>query len=93
MIDRRALRRERLHEVGEDRLPGLHSVAQHIFGASLQLNNAVLPRLDGEAAHEAAVAIDELEAALNELRAMALAQRAREQVGTFGPTARAADGG
>ena len=93
MIDRRVPRRERFRRGGDGAPPGLHSVAQHIFGASLELNNAVLPRLDGEAASRAALAIGELEAALHELREIVLAQRATEQFGTFGPTARAAQGG
>lgn len=93
MIERPAPRREHIRPVGGGGSPGLHSVAQHIFGASLELNNAVLPRLDGEAASRAALAIGELEAALHELRAIALAQHAADQVGTFGPTARAAHGG
>jgi hypothetical protein len=93
MIDRRAPRRQRIRPVGERALPGLHSVAQHIFGASLELTNAVLPRLDGEAATRAAQAIDELEAAMQELREIAFAQQAPDQVGTFGPTAPAAESG
>jgi hypothetical protein len=93
MIDRRATRRDRFRPVGAGSPPGLHSVAQHIFGASLELNNAVLPRLDGEAATRAALAIDELQAALSELRELALAQHAPDEFGTFGPTAQAAQGG
>jgi hypothetical protein len=92
MIDRRGTRRERLRPVGDGQPAGLHSVAQHIFGASLELNNAVLPRLDGEAASRAALAIGELEAALHELRELALAQRSAGQFGTFGPTAQTAHG-
>jgi hypothetical protein len=92
MIDR-TQRRVRSRPVGDGAPPGLHSVAQHIFGASLELNNAVLPRLEGEAASRAALAIDELEAAMSELRQIALAQGAADDVGTFGPTAQAAQGG
>jgi hypothetical protein len=93
MIDRRVQRRAGGAPVGDGSPPGLHSVVQHIFGASLELSNAVLPSLDGEAASRAALAIDELEAAMHELRQIAMAQRAAEDLGTFGPTARAAQGG
>jgi hypothetical protein len=93
MIDRRVQRRAGMASVGDGTSPGLHSVVQHIFGASLELSNAVLPSLDGEAANRAALAIDELEAAMRELRQIAMAQRAADDLGTFGPTARAAQGG
>jgi hypothetical protein len=93
MIDRRPRGRLRIGPVDDGSPAGLHSVVQHIFGASLELNNAVLPCLDGEAASRAALAIDELEAAMRELRQLALVQRAADDVGTFSPTARAAQGG
>jgi hypothetical protein len=93
MIDRRVQRRAGVASVSGGSPPGLHSVVQHIFGASLELSNAVLPSLDGEAASRAALAIDELEAAMRELRQIAMAQRATNDLGTFGPTARAAQGG
>jgi hypothetical protein len=93
MIDRRVQRRGGVASAGNGSPPGLHSVVQHIFGASLELSNAVLPSLDGEAASRAALAIDELEAAMRELRQIAMAQRAADDLGTFGPTARAAQGG
>lgn len=93
MSDRRSQRRVRIGPADKGPPAGLHSVVQHIFGASLELNNAVLPCLDGEAASRAALAIDELEAAMRELRQIALAQGAVGEIGTFGPTARAAQGG
>ncbi len=93
MIDRRTPGWGRIRAVEDGDLAGLHSVAQHIFGASLQLSNAVLPGLDGEAASGAALTIDELEAALHELRSLAVAQAAPGHVGTFGPTAPAAESG
>lgn len=92
MIERRP-RRAPVASIDPGSTTGLHSVVQHIFGASLELSNAVLPRLDGEAADRAALAIGELEAAMTELRQIAVAQRAADDVGTFGPTARAAQGG
>jgi hypothetical protein len=92
MIDRRVQRRTGVAPAGDGSPPGLHSVVQHIFGASLELNNAVLPSLDGEAASRAALAIGELEAAMRELRQIAMAQRVPDELGTFGPTARAAQG-
>jgi hypothetical protein len=93
MIDRRVQRRAAVAPIGEGSPPGLHSVVQHIFGASLELSNAVLPSLHGEAASRAALAIDELQAAMHELRQIAVAQRVADELGTFGPTARAAQGG
>lgn len=93
MSDRRLHMRGRIGPVDEGPPARLHSVAQHIFGASLELNNAVLPCLDGEAAARAALAIGELEAALRELRQIALIERSAPQVGTFGPTTPAAQGG
>lgn len=92
MIDRRP-RRAPVTSIGGGAPVGLHSVVQHIFGASLELSNAVLPRLDGEAADRAALAIGELEAAMSELRQLAVTQRAADDLGTFGPTARAAQSG
>lgn len=92
MIDRRVQRRNGRAPTGDGSPPGLHSVVQHIFGASLELNNAVLPSLDGETASRAALAIGELEAAMRELRQIAMAQRAPDELGTFGPTARAVQG-